>query len=146
MILEENKTYVVTVVRLGAKGVIVEMSDNSTEFIHISKISDNFVSNVAAFATVGHPWKVVGVRNKKLNRVELSHRDSDINIAEGVYDSVSTLSRIPKNPNPYSNNKKSLYNTSSKSLDDMIADANRALADKRRDRDDGQPKPRKRKR
>lgn len=146
MVLEENKIYAVTIVRLGAKGVVVEMSDHTTEFIHISKLDDDFVSNVAAYGSVGQTWKVVGIFNKKTNRIELSRRPSDINVAEGVYDATQFFTRPPKNPKPYQRNTKSLYNTSSKSLDDMIADANRSLADKRKHKDGPQPRPRKRKR
>ena len=147
MKLEENKVYVVTVIRLGAKGVIVEMSDKTTEFIHISKIDDTFVSNVAAYAHVGQIWKVVGIKDTKVNRIALSHRPSDFNIAEGVYDTTVFFRKPPKNPNPYKSttkqSSKSLYNTtSSKSLDDMIADANRSLADKRKHKDEPKPRPR----
>lgn len=64
-IIEEGTLYPVIVTKLLARGIIVQLDDTgSTEFIHISRISNQFVSNIADFVSVGESLVAKGVKGK----------------------------------------------------------------------------------
>lgn len=64
MKLEIGKTYEVEVVKVLSYGAIVKMSDNSTQLLHISNISDKFVRDVNDFVKVGEKIKVDCIQGK----------------------------------------------------------------------------------
>ena len=82
MILELYETYDVEVIQLLNQGVVVSLSDGSTQFVHISKLSDDFVETLEGYISVGDKKTAVCVRNKKSNgSKELSFKESDIKYA-----------------------------------------------------------------
>lgn len=133
MNLVEGQIYACTVEKVLEKGVIVKMSDDTTEFIHVSKLSDRFVRDIDTCAHVGDTWKVVAVRNAKLGKLELTHKTSDLKAHDVVPNAVD-LRRPPK--------RKSFHGTSivnkdekerkQPTLDEMIAAADKVLADKKK--------------
>lgn len=64
MKLEVGKTYEVEVVKILSYGAIVKMSDNTTQLIHISNISDKFVRDVNDFVKLGSKIKVDCIEGK----------------------------------------------------------------------------------
>ena len=64
MKLTVGETYEVEVVKILSYGAIVKMSDNSTQLLHISNISDKFVRDVSDFVSVGSKIKVDCIAGK----------------------------------------------------------------------------------
>lgn len=64
MKLSIGETYDVTVVKVLPYGAIVKMPDKSTQILHISNISDNFVKDVHDYVNVGDKIKVDCIAGK----------------------------------------------------------------------------------
>ena len=64
MKLTVGETYEVEVVKILSYGAIVKMSDNSTQLLHISNISEKFVRDVGDFVSVGSKIKVDCIAGK----------------------------------------------------------------------------------
>lgn len=64
MKLTVGETYEVEVVKILSYGAIVKMSDNSTQLLHISNISEKFVRDVGDFVSVGQKIKVDCIAGK----------------------------------------------------------------------------------
>lgn len=58
MTLQIGDTYDVEVVKILPFGAVVKMSDNSTELVHISNISDKFVKDINDYLELGKIYKV----------------------------------------------------------------------------------------
>lgn len=58
MTLQIGDTYDVEVVKILPFGAVVKMSDNSTELVHISNISDKFVKDINDYLEIGKIYKV----------------------------------------------------------------------------------------
>lgn len=58
MTLQIGDTYDVEVVKILPFGAVVKMSDNSTELVHISNISDKFVKDINGYLEIGKMYKV----------------------------------------------------------------------------------------
>lgn len=119
--MEVGKTYKVTVEKILAKGVVVRLEDNTTEFIHLSNISSAFVDDPSKFLSVGDVYEAIGTEGKA-RPVELSLRHLNLNCKEAkpgvkVHRAESTF-------------KPSKQSKQSKSLDEMIADAENDYRDK----------------
>ena len=73
--IKEGSFYPVTVTKLLARGIVVKLDDTgTTEFIHISKISKKFISNIADFVNVGNRLVAKGIRGKNgTNELSLIH-------------------------------------------------------------------------
>ena len=71
MKLELGKKDIVTAIKCLPYGAVVELEDKSTKLIHISKLSDSFVSNVEDVIEVGSSYEATAV-NGKVHEVELS--------------------------------------------------------------------------
>lgn len=105
MDLSVGQTYSVTVIKLLARGIVVQLTGTSQqEFIHISKLSEKFVSNVSDAVKIGDTLDAMCVKSG--DRVELS---------------LKHLNLVKDNQSKHK---------SSKSLDEMIASANASLKDK----------------
>lgn len=78
MRLELGKKYMVTAVKCLPYGAVVELEDKSTKFIHISKLSDSFVSNVEDVIEVGSSYEATAVKGK-VHEVELSLKQTKTN-------------------------------------------------------------------
>lgn len=110
-----GEEYEVKPIRYTSCGVIVEMSDNSTQLIHISNISDNFIKDIKNVIHIGHTYRCKAIKGKA-RPVELSLKKSDFNNTTNHTDNIE---------------KKLLdRKQSSKSLDDMIEKMNRDYEDK----------------
>lgn len=57
MKLEPNCEYQVEVIRIVKSGVIVKLEDSSTELIHISNLSNRFVTKIEEVVSVGDKLK-----------------------------------------------------------------------------------------
>lgn len=71
MELQLGQTYKVEVIKLIQYGCVVRMEDGSTELIHLSQISNQFVKNVEEFVSIGNVFEAQGVPGLK-NPVQLS--------------------------------------------------------------------------
>lgn len=60
MNIEPNSEYEVEVIRIVKSGVIVKLEDSSTELIHISNLSNRFVSKIEDVVSVGDKLKAYG--------------------------------------------------------------------------------------
>lgn len=125
MELEIGKKYDVKIVKIIKVGAIAELSDGSTELIHLSNISNQFVDDVSKFVIVGHTYQST-CQQGKTKPAELTLRPLD-------------LKPIISNPKE-SKNSESLNTTYEKpnnlkkeekpSLDDMISAMNADYQDK----------------
>lgn len=122
MELQVGQIYQVRTIKLLNYGVIVKLSDNSTELIHISKLSDKFIRSVEEAVSVDKTYNAIGVKGTK-KPIELS-----LIIKESLESKQGK--QLPEDK---------------PSLDDMIAKCNRAFEDKIRNKDQFH-KPSKRKR
>lgn len=111
MEIKENEHYNVTVVKVMERGAVVSISGmgGKTGFIHISKLSDAFVSNINDYISIGETYDAICCDEKKLAF------------------SVKHLNLKPKSANVRSHRTEQKY-----SLDDMIARADASLKDKQR--------------
>lgn len=67
-----DEEYLVTVISIRSKGIVVQPENEpETEFIHISKISPAFVSDISNFVKVGDKLVAKGVKSD-IKNVELS--------------------------------------------------------------------------
>lgn len=112
MELQVGQIYQVHTIKLLNYGVIVKLSDNSTELIHISKLSDKFIRSVEEAVSVDKTYNAIGVKGTK-KPVELS-----LTIKESLQ---------PKHDKQLPEGKPS--------LDDMIAKCNKVFEDKTRNKD-----------
>ena len=106
--LEIGKSYSVKPIKFTSKGIIVHISDTSyTAFIHISKLSNEFVTNVASVVKLGQIYEAKCVRGNFGAELSLKH----LNLSSS--DDVGGVSDFKP-----------------QSLDDMIFAANSTLKDK----------------
>lgn len=59
-----GEKYEVVVDKILPRGAIVKLSDNSTEFIHISNLSDDFVNSVSDVVSVGQSLITTCIRGR----------------------------------------------------------------------------------
>ena len=74
---KKGHKYIGTAIEIKPYGAILKMEDNTTSLLHISNISDEYVSNVADFITVGQSYEVTAIPGK-VRPVELTLRDVDV--------------------------------------------------------------------
>ena len=103
MELKIGQKYEIEVIKILKYGVIVKLDDGCTQFIHISNLCDKFISDISDILNVGDRRFATGVSGNK-HPVELSLKHSSRNDKSNAQHH--------------------------KSLDDMIADSNKAYADK----------------
>lgn len=127
------------------KGIVVEFvgyEGEMTEFIHISKISDKFVVNIEDFVTCGeilvaecveglaHPLEL------SLKHLNLQPRTASKSCTSGR-PTVGVISHGRRVASSYQSAIKEVERMMSKpspTLDEMIADSNKVLQDKMKDR------------
>ena len=120
MKLEIGKHYTVKVVKILERGVVVSMEDDTTEFIHISKISPRFVKNIVDFVSVDTVYDAEAVEGVA-HPVELSLRH--LNLTPMNYQKPKDNDHKPRN-----NYNKSSHKPAT--LDDMIKASENDLKDK----------------
>lgn len=77
MELVVGKKYDVVVIKIVEKGVIVELEDKSTEFIHVSQLSNRYVSNIEDIIAIGDS-KTASCIKGKVKSAELSFKESKV--------------------------------------------------------------------
>lgn len=113
MQLEVNKEYTVTVQKILKTGIIATVDGSEdTEYIHISKISKDYVQDIEEYVSIGDVLNAKAIFHKDKPELSLQHLPLKRKQPKSIY--------IPPTPN----------NSSNKSLDDMIAAANASLKDK----------------
>ncbi|MCM1361054.1 MAG: S1 RNA-binding domain-containing protein [Clostridiales bacterium] len=117
--LDEGKDYTVTVTKILSKGIIVKIKDTEdTDFIHISKISTEFVSNINEYVKVGDILSARTIkRGDKFSEPELSLQHLHLKSLYTPEQSVCDTELVTKV-------------SSERNLEDMIAAANLSLKDK----------------
>lgn len=118
MNIQEGQMYGVTVVKILPKGIIVQIQGTSeTEFIHISKLSVKFVSDISKLVQVGDKLEAMCIQGKEKLELSLQHLH-----LESLYKHVERNKLSPEN------------NTSQQttSVDDMIAAAERDFKEKQK--------------
>lgn len=124
MELEIGNTYNVKVSKIIKSGIIVEMPDESTEFIHLSNISDQYVNNISDFVSTGYIYTATCI-NGKSRPFELSLKPLNLKPASLNKPTVKNHKYVNETTVRKNNNAKQ-----PKSLDDMIANMNACYEDK----------------
>lgn len=120
MNIEIGNTYKGTCVHIDYKRAIFELEDQTTAYVHISKIANSFVKNIGDFIDVGDTY-------------ELECIESSIN-GKGFEFSLLHLNlqnRYNQKPDKFKNNTRSLNITNQDKLENMIQDMNTVYEDKR---------------
>lgn len=113
MNIQEGQVYKVVVTKILPRGIIVQIQNTSdTEFIHISKLSVKFVSDISKLVTVGDKLEAICIQGK--DRLELSLQHLHL---ESLYKHVERKQLPPKK---------------STSVEDMIAAVERDFKEKQR--------------
>jgi len=118
--IEIGNTYKGTCVHIDCKRAIFELEDQTTAYVHISKIANSFVKNIGDFIDVGDTY-------------ELECIESSIN-GKGFEFSLLHLNlqnRYNQKPDRFKNNTRSLNITNQDKLENMIQDMNTVYEDKR---------------
>jgi len=77
MRLYVGERYVGTVIRIESYGAVLQFNDESTQLLHISHVSDEFVSDLNDIMHVGDQCEVYAIPGK-VKSVELTIRQSEI--------------------------------------------------------------------
>ena len=135
MNLELGEAYIITPIRFDTYGAIVELQDGSTSLLHVSQISDKYVKDPSEYLSIGHEYVAKAVQGVGDRPVQLSvkHLGLQSCFIEPEFDKDFKPTR--KKPYPKSKTVRSTrYNiesvTRTKSLDDMIADAQASYNEK----------------
>jgi predicted RNA-binding protein with RPS1 domain len=124
--IEAGKLKPVTVIGITKAGVIVQVDGtNYTAFIHISKIAKGFVDEVSNYLSKGDRLEAMGTTKgfkPELTLVHLNLKPKNKPLERKPKSDDVPKKFIPEQHTP-------------KSLDDMIADANRHFKDKTADRE-----------
>lgn len=131
--------YEVTVSHIVNAGIVVKLSDNSTQLIHLSNISDQFVRSPADYVRPGDKYEaecICGFNGKvqlSLKHLKLRRRLSENEQFINAVDKIPVRPHNVKQADPRPTN---MYHPKVRkeltTLDDMIADSNRAYQDKMR--------------
>lgn len=119
MKLSAGQEYHVKVIKLLNIGAIVEMSDKSTELVHISQISDKYVKSVEYFLSVGDELVARCVECNGSRPLQLSFKHLDLQ-------PIATKLPVDREVNSQSPAKSSNFD--------------RYIPDKDKDEDDDYPK------
>lgn len=127
MELKIGQSYDVNVVKILGFGAIVALDDGSTELIHISNISNEYIADISDFIDLDHTYSAMCIQGKtkpaelSLKHLSLVSKRSDVKGAR----------QERKNDNhKYSSGTRSQLRPTHKSLDDMISHTNDVLEDK----------------
>lgn len=125
--IEQGRMYPVTVLALTETGAIVEVDDmQCTAFIHISKVAKGYVRDISDFLTVGDKLKAMGDCTGGRCELILTHLNLDYKKHEKVGEKSDIKAYKPQPvPEQYTPPQHT-----PKSLDDMIAAADRSYKDK----------------
>lgn len=135
----------VTCIKILEKGCIVELEDQSTEFIHVSNISRSFVRYVEQFVTVGKQY-IARCISGRARPIELQLVTNDMEPFGGLYittnnsEGVPTVAAVPQantvcskpstQRQPHTREVSAAKTQKEMSLDDMIAKCQADFNDK----------------
>lgn len=126
--IEHGKIYQVTVVAIVQTGAIVEVDGTGcTAFIHISKVAPGYVHSVDDFLSVGDKLEAMGDCSGRRNELILTHLNLKYKKPQDV--SKSKFEKKDYKPQPVPEQFIPAQHVP-KSLDDMIAAADRSYKDK----------------
>ena len=77
MRLNIGETYIGTIISVESCGAVLKFKDDTTQLLHISHISDEFISDINDFLSVGDSVEVFAIPGK-VKAVELTVRQSEI--------------------------------------------------------------------
>lgn len=77
MRLDIGSTYVGTVIELKPYGAVLKFPDESTQLLHISHVSDEFIHDLSEFVNVGESVEVYAIPGKT-KPIEITIRQSEI--------------------------------------------------------------------
>ena len=131
--------YSVTVSHIVNAGVVVKLTDNSTQLIHLSNISDQFVRSPADFVQPGDKYEaecICGFNGKlqlSLKHLKLRRRLSESEQFTEAVDKIPVRQEPVKQAEPRPTH---MYHPKVRkepvTLDDMITASNRSYQDKMR--------------
>lgn len=128
MKLVEHQSYRVTVIRTVPSGVVVRLEDDSTELIHLSNVSEQFVKDPLDYVDLDRSYDaecIIGFNGKlqlSLKPLNLSRRSNrSVSKSDTSYQVDRPVTRSPKHT-PVASQRAS--------LDDMISHSNKQYQDK----------------
>ena len=121
MNIEIGNMYKGTCVHIDCKGAIFELEDQTTAYVHISKISNCFVKNIGDFIDIGDTYDLECVESS-INRSGYEFSLLHLNL-QNRYNQTK--------PHRFKNNPRSLNITNQDKLENMIHDMNTVYEDKR---------------
>ncbi len=115
--IELGKEYQVAVIKILDRGIVVQLKDTQyTEFIHISKLSTRYVSDIHAYVKVGDEFSALCIQGDGKRELSLKH----LQLAP-IYENAGSKKELTEEDS----------NTKTKShLDEMIAASNLSLMEK----------------
>lgn len=134
-----GEAYVVTPIRFEKFGAIVELEDGTTSLVHISEISESFVSDPANYLDIGKQYVAKAVRGDSKHPIQLSVRhlglqsQVDLKAATSVSEN-NNHKRTRKNPYPLTSKHMHRQVNTHADLDSMIESADLAYRDKMKSR------------
>lgn len=126
MELEIGKNYDVKIVKIIKVGAIAELADGSTELIHLSNISNQFVDDVNKFVKIGDRYNAT-CQQGKTKPAELTLRPLDLKPAQNTSNRIEKSQSLDNTYEKYNKHKKE---DEKRSLDDMISEMNADYQDK----------------
>lgn len=112
-----GEAYKVTVVSIKPKFAVVKYEDGSTDIVHLSKISSNYVKSVDQFLSVGDHLEALAI-SSDIRPYELSFKHLNLKEKEG-----SVLeSDEPRDYYEYTVRRSTQHSKSSKKLDSVCTD------------------------
>ena len=135
MNLELGEAYIITPIRFDTYGAIVELQDGSTSLLHVSQISENYVKDPSEYLSIGQEYVAKGVPGVGDKPVQLSLKHLGLKSCYIKPEIDSNFIQTRKKPYPKSKPVRSPRYTGdsvnrTKSLDDMIADAQASYNEK----------------
>lgn len=152
MYFKIGQKYPATVTEFKERGVVVRLEDGSTKFIHLSKISDEYVKNCQDYLTLNAEYEVECVESTvrpfelsflhlKLKSSKYSKNSSDSKDIQKPLNSHETAGKKKYYKTPESNSSNSssssnskdsqkLYESADSRLEAMITASNKAFRDK----------------
>lgn len=135
MNLELGEAYIITPIRFDTYGAIVELQDGSTSLLHVSQISENYVKDPSEYLSIGQEYVAKGVQGIGTKPVQLSLKHLGLKSCYIKPEIDNNFTPTRKKPYPKSKPVRSPRYTGdsvnrTKSLDDMIADAQASYNEK----------------